>query len=197
MLSKSVVLARAALGSLILLALVAGAPHVSAQNEKETFTGFAINLNAGGRTATVEITIDRWSTDAERDRLLSILQAEDDITRANEKLLHVLEDMPKVGTIRTPSSLAWDLHFARQTPLGDGRRRIVLGTNRPIGFREAVNRPRSIDYPFTIVQIQVDADGRGQGKILPGTRLYVDDGELVLENYDALPVQFNEIRKVR
>lgn len=197
MLSESAVLSRAALGSLICLAMAAAPPRLSAQNAKETFTGFAVNLNAGGRTATVEITIDRWSTDAERDRLLSILQEEKDVTRANEQLLRALEDLPEVGTIRMPTSLGWDLHFARQTPLGDGRRRIVLGTNRPIGFREAVNRPRTIDYPFTIVQIEVDADGRGQGKILPGTRLYIDDGELVLENYDALPVQFNEIRKVR
>ena len=42
--------------------------------------------------------------------------------------------------------------------------------------------PRSIDYPFTIVQIQVDAEGSGQGKILPATRLYIENGELVLEN---------------
>ena len=186
-----------ALALTALAGMLIGAPAVSGQNQREMFTGFAINLNAGGRTATVEITVDRWSTDAERDRLLRILQEEKDVRRANDKLLRALEDMPAVGSIRTPTSLAWDLHFARQMPLGDGARRIVLGTNRPIGFREARNQPRSIDYPFTIVEIRLDAEGRGSGKILPGTKLYIENGELVLENFEALPVQFNEIRKVK
>jgi hypothetical protein len=99
------------------------------QNAKEHFTGFAINMNGGPKsTATVDFTIERWSTDAERDQLLAILKEEKDTYKANQKLLKALQKMPKVGYIRTTNTLAWDLRYARQSPLEDGGRRVVLGT---------------------------------------------------------------------
>ena len=177
-------------------AVVLGTPRVSAQNVKESFTGFAINMNSGPKTAVVDFTIERWSTDTERDTLLEIIKSERDPT---DKLLRTLQKMPKVGYIRTPQSLAWDLRFARETPLEDGGRRIVLATDRPIGFAEARNQPRSIDYPFTIVEIRLDKDNKGEGKILAGTKIYVDKktNQIVLENYAQQPVRFNEIHKVK
>jgi hypothetical protein len=183
----------------VALATLLAVPTLSGQNVKESFTGFAINMNSGPSTATVDFTIERWSTDAERDKLLSVLQEEKDEYRANKRLLDVLQDLPKVGYIRTPQTLAWDLRFARQSPLEDGGRRIVLATDRPIGFREARNQPRSIDYPFTIVEVQLDKNDRGVGKILAGTKLYIDrkTNNLVLENFAQQPVRFNEIRRLK
>ena len=55
-----------AVGALASLPLAA-AP--SPQNQKESFTGFAINTNSGPKTAVVDFTIERWSTDAEREQL--------------------------------------------------------------------------------------------------------------------------------
>ena len=179
-------------------ALIAGAivitPQVSAQNAKESFTGFAINMNSGPRTAVVDFTIERWSTDTERESLLEIITSEKNPT---DKLLRALQKMPKVGYIRTPNTLAWDLRYAHQTPLPDGGRRIVLGTDRPIGFAEARNQPRTIDYPFTIVEIRLDKDDKGEGKILAGTKIYVENKQIVLENYGQQPVRFNEIRRLK
>jgi len=174
-------------------------PSLYGQNVKESFTGFAINMNSGPSTATVDFTIERWSTDAERDSLLSILQEEKDVYQANRKLLTAIQKLPKVGYIRTPQTLAWDLHFARESPLEDGGRRIVLATDRPIGFREARNQPRSMDYPFTIVEVQLDKNDRGVGKILAGTKIFIDKktNNLVLENFAQQPVRFNEIRRLK
>jgi hypothetical protein len=174
-------------------------PRVSSQNQKEQFTGFAINMNSGPSTATVDFTIERWSTDEERNQLLGILQEEKDVYRANQKLLSALQKLPKVGYIRTPQTLAWDLRYARQSPLEDGGRRIVLGTDRPIGFREARNQPRTMDYPFTIVEVQLDKNDKGVGKILAGTKLFIDKktSNLVLENYAQQPIRFNEIHRLK
>jgi hypothetical protein len=166
-----------------------------AQNVKEQFTGFAINMNSGPRTATVDFTIERWSTDAEREQLLAILKESKD---PNDKLLTALQKMPRVGFIRTSQSLGWDLHYAHESPLPEGGRRIVLATDRPIGFREARNQPRSFDYHFTIVEVHLDKDNRGSGKILAGTKIYVDkNNNVVLENYGQQPIRFNEIKKVK
>ena len=187
------------LASVVLLAFsLAVLPLIAGQSQPEKFTGFAINLNSGPSTATVDFTIERWSTDAERVALLTVLKQEKDINRANEELLKALLKMPKAGYIRTTQSLAWDLRYAHQTPLENGGRRIVLGTDRPIGFREAANNARTMDYPFTLVEIRLDREDRGQGKILLGTRLEIDKSDtLVLENYGQQPVRFTEIRRVK
>ena len=179
-------------------AAVLALPPVAAQTQKESFTGFAINMNSGPTTATVDFTIERWSTDAERERLLSILKEEKNSMRANQQLLSALQSMPKVGYIRTQNTLAWDLRYANQSPLGNGGRRIVLGTDRPVGFREAANQSRTMDYPFTIVEMQLDKDGKGVGKILAGTKLLIDkNNTLALENYGQQPIRFNEIRPLK
>jgi hypothetical protein len=172
---------------------------ISGQDQKESFSGFAINLNGGAaRTAIVDFTIERWSTDAERDQLLSILREEKNVNKANEKLLTALQKMPKVGYIRAGSSLGWDLHYARQGELPEGGRRIVLGTDRPIGFTEARSGSRTMDYPFTIVEMQFDKNDKGVGKILNGTKLFIDkNNNLTLEHYSQQPVRFNEIKKVK
>ena len=178
-----------------------GAPAagVSAQNAGEKFTAFAINMNSGPSTATVDISIDRWSTDAEREQLLSILLEEKDQYRANQALLKALQKLPKVGYFRTPQSLAWDLRYARQNPIEDGGRQIVVATDRPVGFREARNQPRTMDYPFTVIEMRLNKEDKGEGKMLAGTKIYIEPKtkNLVLENYAQQPVRLNEIHKIK
>lgn len=167
---------------------------VTAAAEAEKFSGFAINMNSGPKTARIDFAIDRWSTAAERDQLLAIIRERKDPT---DRLLRALQKLPKVGYIRTESRLAWDLRYAWESPLEDGGRRIVFATDRPIGFAEAYNQPRTMDYPFTIVEVHLDKGNRGEGKILAGTRVFVDaSNNLVLENYGQQPIRFNDIRKV-
>ena len=188
---------RAFRGAIAMAAVVLSFLPVSGQAQKERFTGFAINMDSGPKTGTIDFMVERWSTDEERNALLAILQEEKDPTRANTQLLKALQRMPKAGNIRTPQTLAWDLRYAHQSPLENGGRRIVVATDRPIGFREARNQSRSMDYPFTLVEIRLDKDDRGEGKILAGTRLLVDkNNHLVLENYGQQPIRFNEIRKL-
>ncbi len=201
---------RASFVSALALAAVASAAgfgttpsSVSAQNDvREDFTAFAINMNSGPKTATVDIRVERWSTDAEREQLLGILKEGEgkDRYRTNQTLLKALQKMPKAGFIRTPNTLAWDLRYARQNPMEDGSgRQIVVATDRPIGFWEARNQPRSMDYPFTILEMRLNKENKGEGKMLAGTQLYIDPKtkNLVLENYGQQPVRLNEIRPLK
>jgi hypothetical protein len=190
----------------IAAALTAAIPDISAQNKAvEEFTAFAININSrpsGGSganrptTATLTIRIERWSTDEERNALLAIVKEEQNVNRANQALLRELQRLPRVGSIRESTSLAWDLRFAQQSPLPEGGRQIVLGTDRPIGFWEARNQPRTIDYPFTILEMRLDKANRGEGKMLADTRISMNatTNTLVLEHYDISPVRLNQIR---
>jgi hypothetical protein len=162
----------------------------------EHFTALAINFDApaGGGSTMVDIDVNRWSTDAERDRLLATL-----LESGPDALLKALRDAPKIGAIRTPDSLGYDLRFARREGAPDGGERIVIITDRPIGFWEANNRPRSIDYPFTVIELHMNANGKGEGKLSIGTKIQADKdtGTIVLENYSTQPVLLSAVQRVR
>jgi hypothetical protein len=165
--------------------------RAQAPGPPERYTATAVNLDRGG-TSTVEIVVTRWSTDPERDRLLTTL-----LDKGADKLLSVLQDAPKVGYIRNPTGLGWDLHYARRTPLPDGGERVVLATDRPLSFSETVNQSRTVDYPFTIIELRLNGEGQGEGKMSVATKIAADkeSGNIVLENYGTQPVMLQAVKR--
>jgi len=172
-----------AIGSLPLTAQTSGSP--------QRFTALAVNTNNGGSTP-VEIVVDRWSTDAERQRLVKALRE-----KGPETLLSMLQDMRKVGYIRQTSSIGWDLRYAHREAIPDGGERVVVATDRPIGTWEASNQPRTIDYPFTLVELRLNTSGEGQGKMTYATKITVDkdSGSIVLENWGTSPVLLQGVHR--
>lgn len=175
--------------SVVLLAGLVGL-HSQTLGQKERFTAVAIvNNNLGSGAGVVQIDITRWSAQSERTELLNVLKKS-----GAEKLLDALQDMRPVGTIKTPDSLAYDLRYANQTPLPEGERRIVLATDRPIGFWEATRRPRTIDYPFTVIQMEIDRNGEGKGTLSYATKIIPQGDTIVLENFATQPIMLTQIR---
>ena len=175
-------------------------------NEKLEITAFAVNMSniATGTNAVVEIRIDSWSTDAEREELIATM-----VDKGEDALLRALQKARVRGRWNIPGFTGPDIHqlrlghdirFARQTPLPDGGRRIILATDRYIGFVEARNQPRSIDYPFTFMEIRVNKEGKGEGKMAVATKVDFDKNKktMELENYSSEPVRLNNVEvKVR
>jgi hypothetical protein len=171
--------------------------HPLAQEERNTgerFTATAINTGTAGRTAVdrLDIVVTQWSPRAQRDRLIGVL-----FDKGPEKLLDVLQDLPKVGYFRTPETLAYDLRYAERTPLPDGGERVVLATDRYVRFWEASRSSRTLDYPFTIIELRLDGDGRGEGKMSIATRVIADkkNNTVVLENWGTQPVMLKDVRR--
>jgi hypothetical protein len=165
---------------------------VSAQTQgvREDFTAVAIvNNNIGSGAGTVQIQVTRWSSDAERNTLVTTLRE-----KGPMQLLDALQDMRPVGIIKTPDSLGYDLRYAHQVKGEDGGRRIVIATDRPIGFWEARNQPRTIDYPFTVIQMQLDASGQGKGTMSYATKILAHDNVIELENFGTSPVMLTQIQ---
>jgi hypothetical protein len=159
-------------------------------------TAFGINMTgAGARTTeTIDITIERWSTEAERDKLLAIL-----VEKGRESLVDAVRDVkPRAGFIRTTKSLGWDIGFARKQELASGGTRIIIVTDRPMSFREAANQPRSADYEFLLADIRINAEGKGQGKLAGAAKITYDKDarSIEIENYGIEPVRLNEVRVI-
>jgi hypothetical protein len=182
--------------SLAVLALamcLAFAPVVAQDAVKTpmTFTAFAVNLNQGPSAGTVQITLDRFSSSEERATLVAAFKE-----GGQNALLRALQRVnPRVGFIRTPNSLGWDLRFAYREVNADGTSRIIIATDRRIEFWEARNRPRVSDFPFTLVEMHLDKAGSGEGRMAVAARISkARDGETIeIENYAISPVALNNI----
>jgi hypothetical protein len=170
--------------------------------EKLEITAFAVNMsNIGpGASAVVEIDIDRWSTAAEREKLITTM-----LEKNADALLRELQKMPTHGRFSIPGLVGPDPHQLRlgnplrytwQTAQPEGGRRIVIATDRYIGFAEARNQPRTIDYPFTLFEIRVNKAGEGEGKMAVATKISFDKKKktIELENYSSEPVRLNNVK---
>jgi len=157
----------------------------------ERYTASAMNIN-NGAAGNIDITIDRWSTDAQREKLMEVVR-----TKGPEKLLDALQDMPRMGHFGAPGNLSWDIHFARKAALPDGGERVLLITDRRISFWEETSQPRSIDYPFTVIELRLNRDGEGEGKMSIATKVIVDKDKnmVTLENYETQPVRLTNIKR--
>ena len=99
-----------------------------------------------------------------------------------------------MGYFRAPGNLGWDIHFARKVRQPDGGERVVLFTDRRIGFWEASRQPRSIDYPFTVIQMKLDRDGTGKGTLSYATRITAKNNVIELEDFASQPIMLNNIK---
>ena len=190
------------LGAAGLLAVAALSVGVSAavgeaqtvkRQPKERLTAVTVNMSNVGRPGAdkVEIVIERWSSERERSALIATLK-----DKGADALLAALQKLPRVGYIRRANGgVGWDLHYARERKLEDGGRQIVVATDRPISTWEAMNRPRSADYDFTLADIRFDGDGKGVGKLSVAAKVSVNDktGMVEIEDFGTEPVRMTEV----
>jgi hypothetical protein len=157
----------------------------------ERFSAVAIDLDRGNATP-LQIVIDRWSFDAERERLMNVM-----MNKGPNALLEALQDAPRVGYIRNNNSLRWDLHFASRVRGEDGGDRIIIATDRPMSFSETWNQPRSVDYPFTIIELRVNDAGEGDGTLSLATKVIPDkeNNIVTLENYDTQRIRLQQVKR--
>ena len=193
--------------AIVAAALVVGGPLLGAQNEpggtgKVIINGWALNMSniATGANQSIQITINRWSTAAQRQALIDTF-----MQKKQDGLLKALEKQPELGRFKFPGymgpdpnhtmRLGTDIRYAMSTPGEDGGRRIVIMTPRIIGFKEAVDQPRTVDYPFTLFEMRFDKSGKGEGRMAYATQISFNKKKNVveLENYSSEPVRLQNL----
>jgi len=167
--------------------------HAQTDTAPLRLRAFAVNMSnvATGANADIDINVTRWSTEAERQKLITAF-----VEKGPTKLLDALQDQTPVGIIKLPNRLGYDLRFARQIPLEDGGRRIVILTDRPMPEWEVREQGRSVDYPFTLIEIHLKKDGTGEGKLSVATMITLNkkDNTVQLENWESEPVRLTNVR---
>ena len=195
-------IAAGALSAAMLTAPVAGQSNLPSATGKVVINGWALNMSnvATGANQTIQITINSWSTPAQRKQLIDTFLA-----KKQDGLLSALEKQPERGRFNFPGymgpdpnnimRLGTDIRYAMNFPGEDGGRRIVIITPRVIGFRESVNQPRTIDYPFTLFEMHFDQAGKGEGRMSYALQINFDKkkNNIELENYASEPVRLNNL----
>jgi hypothetical protein len=162
---------------------------------------FAVNMTnvATGANGILEILIDRWSTTAERQDLISTM-----LDKGQDALLGRLQKAPVKGRIRLPNwqgpdpnnyRLGWDLRYTWHEPLPDGGERMLIATDRYMSFWELRNQPRTVDYPFTFLEVRFPKEGKGEGRMALANQIRFDKKKNVieLEQYSVGDIRLNEI----
>jgi hypothetical protein len=170
--------------------------------DKVTINGWALSMSniATGANQTIRIDIDGWSSPSQRQHLIETFLA-----KKQDGLVRELEKQKEIGRFNFPGytgpdpnsimRLGTDIRYAMNFPGADGGRRIVVITPRVIGFREATDRPRTVDYPFSLFEMRFDKSGKGEGKMAYATQILFDKktNSIELENYASEPVRLNNL----
>jgi hypothetical protein len=106
---------------------------------------------------------------------------------------------PTIGYIWGDGPTGYAIKYAWHSTEGAGRERIVLATERQLGSHALpVAEPSGglADAEFTVVELRLDANGRGEGKTSLASAVVVDRtaATLALDAYAEAPVQLRITR---
>ncbi len=167
-------------GVLLAGALVFTAP-VFAQSRPagpERFEGRIANTGTFGNAGSnfFSIQVDEYTSDEEFIEFLEILAG------GGPRRLEDAFQRSRKGRI-VIDSLGYDIALARSAPTRSGRV-VRVFTVRHLGFDESVLQTRSREYPFGMIELQLDHNGRGEGVLVVAARLQLDpDGRLTVETF--------------
>jgi hypothetical protein len=155
------------------VALLFTAPAIVAASQSwkntapESFQANAQILGAaGGAASVVGIKIDRYSTQAEHDAIVTALKQGDQA--AFQEALH---RAPAVGSV-TLGSRSVPIRWARERREGDGRR-IGVVTEAPVFFAGAgaPDAKSTAGYDVAVLEFTVDSVGLGKGTMAGAARV--------------------------
>lgn len=178
------------------------------------------SLLGSATVAPLTIELMRWSADAERAPLLAALAAPPPASSATPpaeaaagrgarggrggrgaapppsplaRLTAAVKAAPTVGFIWGDGPTGYSIKYSWRAASPAGRARVVLVTDRRLGAHLTSDPPVASvasDAEFTVIEIQMDGKGSGEGKTSLTTGVVVDAtaGTLALESYAAAPV---------
>lgn len=169
---------------------MAGA-QVPPTRERLTFT-VASGTKAGvGGDGRFEIVVDRWSSDAERDRMLTVFKSD-----GQSNLRTAISDALMSGVIRLPGGLANTIRYARRSPRPDGGEDIVLVSDwRTTVWWDTALPSSPLDATFSVIQLRLTKAGTGEGKLAVGKLREDKAAGIVMADYESQPALLLDVRR--
>ena len=176
----------------VILLFVSALAQAQVKGPIERYSATTANVVGANEPVTIELL--KWSTDADRDKLLSVLAwyGDKEVTTA----------LPTVGYLWTSASAGYSIRYAYKVAAADGSQRIILVTDRKLGawspdVWKPVAAATADNRPFSVIELRVNRAGVGEGKTSLTTKSVVDPASksIALENYAAQPVILKGVAK--
>jgi hypothetical protein len=138
----------------------------------------------------LEIVIDRWATDAERDRVVKAIAE-----NGEARLLDAFSDLPRAGTLHWPAGVEYAVRSARRQPRPEGGADVILVIDRPLWLWWDT-KIGTTSYPFAVVQLRVDKEGKGEGRVSINVPVSSDKASgVALSDFSKAPVVLTDVRR--
>lgn len=152
-------------------------------------------VGAGARV-NIDMNIQGYTSDADAKVMADAL-----VQGGPDALLKLLEKADSIGKITLTGRVGfYDLKLIRSHRTQTGRRIYAVG-DRPVGFLEAYVQNRSMDYPFGILQIDLETKENGKeegsGALIYAAKIKVLEGNSIdVESYGIQPIRLMGVRKL-
>ena len=160
----------------------------AAPPEKYAAVAMATSGSMGGRSLSLDIHINQYTSDEEAEELANLLAEQ------GQNALRLRLERISKGRINPVGFAPNEISVIRAKPLEKGRQ-IVLVSARVMPWVEMYISGRSRDYNLSWIVLDLDEKGRGTGSVILGARLKIDDeGQLDVTSYGR---QFIRLANVR
>jgi len=174
--------------------MVAGMVEPGFAKEKkqviERFQADAMDLDSG-RAEIAEIGIMEWSTDEERQALIQAFK-----DGGNQGAYKYLNKQDEKAFVSFPNTMGYQMRYAFQFN-SDGKRQIVMATDRPIGMGEVMRDTDSQRDSISFVTLELDpSTNEGTGEMVFGAEFKVDQktGQLDIETMSMNPTKLTNVK---
>jgi len=182
------------LTKLLGLTIALASTTLSAQAPANLTFKATATVSSPAKKASVPVTIhiDRFTTDADRDKVVAAVKGND--SAATTKTLAAMADVGYItlGSKRTP------LKYAYARPTGGGRM-ITVVTAQPlyfIGGADAKAKPKQ-GYDLGLALLVLDGQDAGDGELAPAVKIKVDNGAVVTDDYGSEVVKLVKVAKAK
>jgi hypothetical protein len=166
----------------------AGRP-VAYSPRPDQFTGNLVNTYRGARfNQPFTLSIDHYATGAELQQLADTLSAKGQNTLRDELWKGT------VGFLSVGGRIGYPVAAVLSQDTANGRMiRVVM--NRPLSTFEVQNYTRSSKYPFSVLELTIDRNGRGDGRLIGAAKLRMHGNELSFESLGSQPLRLLAVRE--
>lgn len=138
----------------------------------------------------LNIWVDRLTPEDEVERLAALPQG-----ARQEALRDELFDR-EVGRVQLGQGLSYPIAAALAFEGRDELRHLVLIIARPISFGEFFAGSRSLDYPFSVIELDLDAAGEGSGELNVAARVSLNAaGRVLVEDLAVQPLRILDVER--
>lgn len=184
----------------LVVALLLGVSPSAAKKEpieQYQANAMAVDGPSGSKSAVLHINIYEWSSEDDIEEVQDAIQEATDNKRAYRAVPQALRKLGKAGYMFLAGGQGWPIRFARVFET-DGKREILLATDRPVTFSEVYSGSAVRDFDVTLIVLKWEDSDKGEGIASVGTEIKWDEasGQPTITNFSSQPVRLGNVSAV-